>query len=98
MVRPQAAALPLASKVGLLALFTAAIGRKAAFTALKAFTMPVPHSPEDGQEHSLVVASVLGHTGRLLVLAGKAVALDSRRATNCAGVRLPLTERISAAI
>ena len=32
------------------------------------------------------------------MLAGKAAALASMRATNCAGVKLSLTERISAAI
>jgi len=47
IVAPQAAALPLPSSVTLPAMkpggiFTAAIGFKAAFTALSAFTMPAP--------------------------------------------------------
>ena len=67
-------------------------------TALSALTMPVPHSPEAGQEHSSLLESTLGQTGRLLVLAGNAVALDSRRFTSSAGVRLPFTERMRPAM
>jgi hypothetical protein len=104
MVRLQAAALPLASNateplaVNVAGKETAAMGRSAAFTALSAFTMPVPHSPEAGQEHSLVVASSEGHTGRFAVFAGKGDALDSSRATSWDGVRLPFTVRISPAM
>jgi hypothetical protein len=103
-VRLHDAALPLASNVTeplavkVAGKATAAMGRSAAFTALRASTMPVPHSPLAGHEHSSVLGSNDGHTGRLPVFGGNAVALDSSRATNCAGVRLPLTARISAAV
>ncbi len=74
------------------------MGLSAALTALRALAMPVPHSPEDGQEHSRVPATDIGHTGRAPVFVGKGVALDSRRATNCFGVRLPLTARMRPAM
>ena len=104
IVRVQAAALPLA--LNTTALFvvyeagkaTAAIGLSAALTALNAFTMPVPHSPEAGQEHSSVPATDAGQTGRALVFVGKGVALDSSRATSCFGVRFPLTARMRPAM
>jgi hypothetical protein len=93
MVRLHAAALPLASKMTaapevMAGRDTAAIGCSADCTALKALAMPVPHWPDGGHEHSSVLVSKLGHTGRFLVFTGKADALDSRRATSCAGVRL----------
>ncbi len=44
-MRPQDAALPLASKALLASTLTAAIGRSAESTAASAFTMPVPHCP-----------------------------------------------------
>ena len=103
-MRPQEAALPLASKVAPVpdasdeGVATAAIGCCAASTALKALTMPLPHSPEAGQEHSSVEASRLGQTGKFAVLAGNALALDSMRAPSCVGVKLALTARIKAAI
>src|ERR1700722_5797546 len=97
MLRLQAAALALAEKMTeLFAVYdagneTAAIGLSAAFTALSAFTMPVPHSPVAGQEHSSVPVTEAGQTGSARVLTGKGVALDSSRATSCCGVRFPLT-------
>ena len=92
--RPHAAALPLASKTAAVPALivvgsdTAAIGCCAACTALKALAMPVPHCPDAGQEHSSVVESKSGHTGRLPAFDGKGDALDSNRATSCAGVKL----------
>jgi hypothetical protein len=50
--------------------------------------MPLPHCPDGGQEHSSVLESKFGHTGRLPVFDGKTEALDSTRATSCAGVKL----------
>ena len=58
MLRPQAAALPPPSRTAVLPAvivgrLTAAMGACAACTALYAFTMPLPHSPEGGHEHWL---------------------------------------------
>ena len=104
-MRPQEAALPLASSTAWLPAatvdgrVTAAIGRCAAVTALSALTMPAPHSPDAGQEHwSDPSVARFGQTGRFPVFAGKAVALASIRATNWAGVKFALIERIRAAI
>src|SRR5208283_1266610 len=70
MVRPQEAALPLASSTAftpaaMAGSTTAAMGRCAACTALYAFTMPLPHWPEGGQEHWFEPSAVskFGHTG-----------------------------------
>src|SRR6202030_1009232 len=93
----QAATLPLASNTVLLPpADIAAIGLSAALTAFSALTMPAPHWPET-QEHS-PAESMVGHTGRVPVFAGNGVALDSMREINCAGVKFPLTARISAAM
>jgi hypothetical protein len=75
------------------------MGRCAAVTAASAFTMPAPHSPPlVGHAHSpLPSLATAGHTGRP-VGCGKLTALASIRAINCAGVRLALTVRMSAAI
>jgi hypothetical protein len=97
IVRPQEAALALAFKEPP-EIATAAIGSCAACTALYALTMPAPHWPEERQEHWSVEGSSVGQVGRFAVLAGKAAALASRRATSWAGVRLALTDRINAAI
>src|SRR5450631_598583 len=104
IVRPQEAALPDASSTAVLpaavdaGTTTAAIGRSAAFTACSAFTMPAPHSlPSVGQAHSPVAASAFGQTGRPAGC-GKALALACILAMSCAGVRLALTARISAAM
>jgi hypothetical protein len=59
--------------------------------------MPAPHCPGT-QEHSPDTGSTVGHTGRVPVFAGNAVALDLMRRINCAGVKFALTARISAAI
>src|SRR5271170_95239 len=88
IVRLQAAELPPASKTALLpalkpaGTITAAIGFRAAFTARSAFTMPAPHWPGT-QEHSPLVGSTLGQTGRFAVFGGNALALDSMRAMSC---------------
>src|ERR1700722_484212 len=103
MVRLQEAALPPASKTAMLPAFkpagtaTAAMGFCAAFTALSALIMPAPHWPAT-QEHSLLVGSTLGQTGRLALFGGNGLALDSMRAMSCAGVRFAFTARINAAI
>src|ERR1700733_7379663 len=106
MVRPQAAALSVASstaglpEVIVIGKTTAAIGACAACTAAYAFTMPLPHWPDAGQEHWSEPSAVskAGHTGKLPVFGGNAVAVASMRAAICAGVKLPLTERIRAAM
>src|ERR1700722_4457801 len=106
MVKLQAAALPPASNTALLPAFSAAgtanaaIGLRAALTALRAFTMPVPHWPDAGHEHWSEPSAVskVGQTGIFPVLGGKALALASIRAANCTGVKLLLTERIRAAM
>jgi hypothetical protein len=102
IVAPHAAALPLAFNVVLpvvkpAGIATATMGLCASCTALKAFTMPAPHWPDPRQEHCCVVASRVGHTGRLPVLAGNGLAPNFIRAINCAGVKFALTARISAA-
>src|SRR5450631_3146769 len=101
MVRPQDAAVPLASNTPLMPTprvvggNTAAIGLCAAFTALSAFTMPAPHWPGT-HEHSWLVGSVAGHTGRPPVFGGNGLALTLIRAISCGGVKFELTARISA--
>src|SRR5882724_3374869 len=106
MVRPQEAALPLASSTAGLptpevtGTTTAAIGRCAALTAANALTMPAPHwLPSLAQRHSipLPLLSTAGQAGTPAGC-GKAVELDFIREINCAGVRLALTPRIRAAI
>src|SRR5271168_4688948 len=76
------------------------MGSSAALTALSALTMPLPHWPDGGQEHWSDWSNVskAGQTGILPVFGGNAVAVASIRAAICAGVKLPLTERISAAM
>ena len=102
MVAPQAAALPLASKVALPAMksggiFTAAMGLSAALTALKAFTMPAPQVVVVHAHSTLETwtARTLQRAPRGLRIG---VALALMRAINCGGVRLALTARMSAAM
>src|SRR5579862_7312372 len=89
----QAATLPLASNTApgatLFGIAMTPIGRCAALTALNAFTMPAPHwLPSLGHTHSPLVGSVLGQVGTPVTPDGNGVALDCRRAANCAGVKL----------
>ena len=110
IVLPQEATLPEASAIaeaprGKVGGTITPIGFSAALTALSALTMPVPHcvvtpGPGRGQEQAPLVGSVAGQTasGVTELFGGNAVALDSRRAINWAGVRFALTERISAAM
>lgn len=110
MLLPHEATLVLASSTaaapnGNAGVTMTPIGFSAALTAPSALTMPVPHcsvtpGPGGGQEHSPLVGSVAGHTasGGTALLAGKALALDLRRATSWAGVRFAFTDRIRAAM
>ena len=101
IVAPQAAALPLASKVALppikpAGIFTADMGFSAAFTALNALTMPAPHVPVV-QAHSTLELEPATHCAKPEGC-GNGVALPLMRAISCGGVRLAFTERISAAM
>src|SRR4029077_4294955 len=98
-VAPQAGATPPASIVALPVvkpggIFTAAIGLRAAFTALKAFSMPAPQVVVV-QAHSRLELEPAAHCARPAGC-GYGVALASIRAINCGGVRLALTARMSA--
>src|SRR5450631_3127997 len=101
----QAAMLPLASNTALVpassvvGTATTAIGFRAAFTALSAFTIPAPHWPGT-HEHSPGLVppdgTTTGHTGsKFPVFAGNGVALDSMREIICGGVKFALTARMS---
>jgi hypothetical protein len=106
IVTPQAGALPPPSMVALpdlnpAGILIAAIGLRAAFTALNAFTMPAPHvvGAVVLQEHSTCEVDPLTHcgVGGVVTGCGYRVALAFIRAIICSGVRFAFAARISAA-